>query len=170
MSSIRPSRWDKDRAFERRCREEGIRVGKKKTHEPSVQLMHYGKFEGIPVTEVPDWYIEWCVKQKWCFDYVVVECVRRGTEYRHLPKVSRPKYKRHLQKTGQWETKTAKSSGTVTVGQDYEWARSEWEDAGGDASQCPFGEDYVGPELRWENGQPIIFCPVKNPKFFTPEN
>lgn len=170
MSKARPSRWDKDKAFERRCRDEGIRVGRKKEHEPSVQLMTFGKFKGIAVTEVPDWYIQWTVKQVWCPTYVAVELTRRGTDYRHVPKVSRNKLKQHLKNTGQWETKTPKSSGTVNVGEHYEWARSEWEDAGGDAGQCPFGEDYVGPELRWEDGQPVIFCPVENPNFFTPKN
>ena len=126
------------------------------------KVVTFGKFKGVPVEEVPDWYIHWCVKQVWCPTYLAVELSRRGTKYLQIPKVSRKKLKQHLKNTGQWEWKKAKSSGSVIVGEGYEWARAAWEDAGGDASECPFGEDYTGPRLLWENDEWIIYVNVQH--------
>ena len=34
--------------------------------------------------------------------------------------------------------------------------RDEWELAGGNLEDCPFGEDYEGPSLCWRDGKPMI--------------
>lgn len=128
------------------------------------KLMTFGKYKHKPIAEVPDWYLHWCAKQDWCPAYIAVELDRRGTKYMQMPVKTRRKLKQHLKNTGQWKWKKAKSSGSVIVGKEYEWLRAEWEDAGGDSSECPFGEDYAGPILLWENDEWIIYVNVQHGK------
>ena len=122
------------------------------------KLMTFGKYKHTPIAGVPYEYLHWCAKQDWCPVYVAAELDRRGARYLQIPVKTRRKYKQHLKNTGQWVWKEAKSSGTVTVGEDYEAMREQWELAGGDASQCPFGDEYTGPYLCWEDGEPVIIC------------
>lgn len=143
-----PSRWEKDRAFEKRCREEGIRVRSKHLSEnplpADVQTITFGKFKGEAIANVNTDYLKWLIKNlDFVPDYVATELFKRN-ELKGLPKEKK-------------KTK-CKASGSVTVGEDYEAMREQWELAGGDATQCPFGDEYTGPHLCWEDGEPVIIC------------
>lgn len=116
------------------------------------ETVYFGKHKGKSVTEVPDDYIWWMLNQKKPNKIFIEEWVSRyGLDALPDNKATR-RYKQILKNPLTWMADIE--------GEHYEWARSEWEDAGGDASQCPFATDWVGPELRWEDGQPVIFCPV----------
>jgi uncharacterized protein (DUF3820 family) len=121
-------------------------------------VMTFGKYQHKPINEVPYEYLHWCAKQDWCPVYIAVELDRRGAKYIEIPVKTRRKYKQHMKNTGQWEWKEAKASGTVSVGEHYEAMREQWELAGGDATQCPFGDEYTGPYLCWEGSEPVIIC------------
>ena len=43
-----------------------------------------------------------------------------------------------------------------SVGSDYAALREQWELAGGNAGECPFGEDYAGPSLDWDGNEWLI--------------
>lgn len=148
-----PSRWDKDRRFEKRCREEGIRVRSKNPPQPETQTMTFGKYEGVPITNVNTKYLKWLAKNlDFVPDYVIDELFNRR-ELKRLPRKTQARAKNNSRKKT-----TCKSSGSVTVGKDYEAIREQWELAGGDASQCPFGDEYTGPYLCWEGSEPVIIC------------
>lgn len=159
-----PSRWDKDRMFEKRCREEGIRLRSKVDVKKDVKVMTFGKFEGVPVSEVNTKYLRWLVNNlDYVPDYIAIELDKRH-ELKGMPK-EKKKRLRNLVKSRKNEEKKkvkCKSSGSVSVGREYEWLRAEWEDAGGDSSECPFGEDYAGPRLLWENDEWVIYVNVQH--------
>ena len=46
------------------------------------------------------------------------------------------------------------------VGGDCASLREQWELAGGDASECPFGDDYAGPFLDWDGDEWLIRLPM----------
>ncbi len=55
------------------------------------------------------------------------------------------------------ESRRAKDCAPKTiVGEHYEAMRAQWELAGGDSSQCPFGDDYSGPFLDWDGDEAVI--------------
>lgn len=159
-----PTRWEKDRAFEKRCREEGIRVRSKQLRDnplpPDVQTMTFGKFKGEAVSNVNTDYLKWLIKNlEFVPDYVATELFKRN-ELKGVAKDKR-KQLRNLAKSrinAEKKKTKCKASGSVTVGEDYEAIREQWELAGGDATQCPFGDEYTGPHLCWEDGEPVIIC------------
>lgn len=168
MGVRQPSRRDKDKAFERRCREEGIRVRSKHLRDnplpPDVQTMTFGKFKGEAISNVNTDYLKWLIKNlDFVPDYIATELFKRN-ELKGVPKEKRKRLRNLAKSRIKTEEKKTKcrASGSVTVGKDYEWSRAEWEDAGGDSSECPFGEDYAGPRLLWDNGEWIIYVNVQH--------
>ena len=118
------------------------------------ETVYFGKHKGKSISEVPDRYIKWMVKQKRPNKIFLEEFVKRfGIDSLPDTKHTR-KYKRILENPLTYMG--------CAVGEDYEWAKAEWEDAGGDYSECPFEEDYTGPRLLWENGEWIIYVNVQH--------
>ena len=120
------------------------------------ETVYFGKHKGKSISEVPDGYVKWMVKQKRPNKIFLEEYVNRfGMD--SLPDTRYPRrYKKIL--------KNPLTYMGSTVGREYEWLRAEWEDAGGDSSECPFGEDYAGPRLLWENDEWIIYVNVQHGK------
>ena len=93
MGVRQPSRWDKDKAFERRCREEGIRVRSKHLRDnplpPDVQTMTFGKFKGEAISNVNTDYLKWLIKNlDFVPDYIATELFKRN-ELKGVPKEKR---------------------------------------------------------------------------------
>ena len=153
-----PSRWEKDRRFEKRCLEEGIRVRSKSPPLANVQTMTFGKYKDEPIANINTDYLKWLVENlKFVPDYIATELFKRN----QLKGVPNKKLLRNVAKNrinAEKKKTKCKASGTATVGEHYEAMREQWEIAGGDASQCPFGDEYNGPFLSWEGDEPVIIC------------
>lgn len=160
----RPSRKDKDIRFDRRCRQEEIRQKTQAIRDlpddPDVQVMTFGEYQNLPIAAVPDDRLMYYIKWKWCPVYVGYELVRRGYQRSKFPVRFRQRMKADMKANGNWECKPPKSNGSVTVGEHYEWLRLAYLEAGGDESACPFGDDYSGPTLMYEDDEPLIYTPI----------
>jgi len=135
-------------------------------------IMKFGKFKGIPVNEIEAGYLLWCMENMSpCPLYVLVELERRGygrvlalPQSKSLTKkqIKREKRLRMAQERADVQRAVAKQKldtlrdGVDVVGSDYQRLRDEWELAGGDEHDPPFGEDYEGPSLCWRDGKPMI--------------
>ena len=162
--AIQPTRKDKDKAFQRRCNLEEQRHQDKSLPDPpddlSIQVMNFGEYTNRPIADVPDERLLYFTKWKWCPVYVGYELVQRGYQRAKLPLRFRQRMKADMKANGKWECKPPKFSGTVNVGENYEWLHQAWLDAGGDESICPFGDDYSGPTIQCDDDGPCIYSPV----------
>ena len=114
------------------------------------ETVYFGKHKGKSISEVPDGYINWMAEQEKPNKTFLEEYVKRfGLD--RLPNTKATKRYREI-------LKNPITDMGVIEGRDYQWMRAAWEDAGGDAKQCPFGPDYKGPTLAWDQGgQPVIW-------------
>lgn len=111
-------------------------------------VMLFGKHKGKNMEDVPLDYLMWCLKEiRKCPRNVLQEIDRRtGLNPSHGK--SAAKY---------LKVKANPLTYKCTIeGRDYSMLRDEWELAGGNAEDCPFGEEYEGPSLCWQGGKPII--------------
>ena len=161
---IRPTRKDKDHAFQRNVYREELKQKKREVRDmpldPDVKVMTFGQYENLPLKDVDDGYLWWCTTKSWCPVYVGYELIRRGYQRIKLPLKLRRKMKNDERAKGTRKVKTPKASGTVNVGENYEWLHQAWLDAGGDESICPFGDDYSGPTIQYDEDGPCIYSPV----------
>lgn len=112
-----------------------------------MDVMNFGKYKGVSLDLVPVEYLVWCAGNLRRCPIVVQELDRRGI----LDSVTG----RAVQNYRRSKENPVVFKGTVT-GEHYQHLRSEWEMAGGDESQCPFGDDYVGPTVCWVGGKPVL--------------
>ena len=127
----------------------------------NTQLMTYGKYEGKPIADIDNDYLLWCCEHlKFCPLYIGYELVQRGYKRTKLPLKFRRRMKYDMKARGVWVTQTPESDGTTTVGEHYEWLRLAYLQSGGDESACPFGDDYSGPTLMYEDDEPFIYTPI----------
>ena len=126
----------------------------------NIPIITFGEHKGCPISEVSNdrllYYAEW----KFCPLYVGYELVRRGYKRTKLPLNLRRRMKADMKARGDWVTQTPNCNGAVIVGKHYEWLRLAYLQSGGDESACPFGEDYAGPTLIYENDEPLIYTPI----------
>lgn len=76
--------------------------------------------------------------------------IRRATKRSSPEAASERRRKKSLDRNAQLK------AGKQIVGEHYAAMREQWELAGGDASQCPFADDYLGPFIDWEGSEPVI--------------
>ena len=123
-------------------------------------IITFGEHKGLPISEVGNdrllYYAEW----KQCPLYIGYELVRRGYKRTKLPVNLRRRMKTDMKARGEWATEPPKNNGAVIVGEHYEWLRLAYLQSGGDESACPFGDDYSGPTLMYEDDEPFIYTPI----------
>ncbi len=114
------------------------------------EIVYFGKHKGEKLSDIRDGYVKWMARQDKPLKTFLGEFVKRfGVE--SLPDTRACNRYKHI-------LANPITFMGVIEGRDYQWMRAQWEEAGGDASQCPFGPDYKGPALGWDaGGQPIIW-------------
>ena len=131
-------------------------------------IISFGKYQGLDSSIVPVEYLEWCVENmSWVHPEIIHElkvrskhCSRCAASVLLVGKGSKKKQKkfyRNKDVAKRAESRRAKDCAPRTiVGEHYEAMREQWELAGGDSSQCPFGDDYSGPFLGWDGDEAVI--------------
>ena len=135
-------------------------------------LVSFGKFKGLDSSSIPVEYLEWCAaNMSWVYPEIIAElearsktCIRCASSLLLVGKGKGKKkwkkpYKNEAAAKRAAENRARDTADKHIVGRDYAAMREQWELAGGDASQCPFGEDYSGPFLDWEGSEPVIRVP-----------
>lgn len=130
----------------------------------NIPIITFGEQKGCPISEVENGRLMYYAKWKFCPLYVGYELVRRGYKRTKLPVNLRRRMKADMKARGEWVTQTPKNNGAVIVGKHYEWLRLAYLQSGGDESACPFGDDYAGPTLMYEDDEPFIYTPLNKEK------
>jgi hypothetical protein len=164
----RPAR---ERMLDRRIAQENMRSTAVAGPTP---VMGFGKFSGVPVTDVDDGYLVWCAENMThCPLYIIGELNRRGRgtanwalssslsdkQKRREKKRMRGQIKSERMRASAIDRMKAMASGVVVTGDQYARLSAEFLRAGGDETSCPFDCDdyqYEGPTVAMSGGRPTI--------------
>jgi hypothetical protein len=113
-------------------------------------MMRFGRFKGKHISDVPSVYIKWCCENiKDCPSFIVDEATKRNLVFGFSPE-------QRLSVIRKDKGMNVPRFVSERVGSEYERLCQEFDLLDGDESECPFGDDYMGPTIRWDGGLPFM--------------